>query len=403
MSEVLPYSWNKHPEFREVKVVDESLRDGLQDAGVKLCPTIDQKQQFITEANDLGVDTIAIGYPANNDDSSALAKFMMDERIGLNTYCIGRTTFLDVKAIVDLVQRTGLKTDAALFVGTSPIRLKVEGWSIANITTWVRESVSFARKEGLDVMLVTEDTTRSHPDVLSQVYGAAIDSGARRICIADTVGEALPDGVHKILEYVRLEIVGNQNVDVDWHGHNDKGMGVINAVTAAFSGASRVHATALGIGERAGNTAMHSLLMNLYLLGLFKGNIQNIQRYSQFAARMCNVDISANEPVIGSTVFTTETGVHAAAVMKADKIGLTDTVYSGVPAAAVGRHQNIVIGISSGAANVRYVCQTLGILSPNDHEIDSVLELVKRERSQLTNDQLQEVFDRIRSATVSIK
>src|SRR5207244_3403923 len=159
------------------------------------------------------------------------------------------------------------------------------------------EAIDVAVKEGLQVAYVTEDTTRSRPEVLTTLFRAAIDHGASRICLADTVGHATPDGVHNLIRFTKDVIIGlgATHVGIDWHGHNDRGFALENAIWALEFGADRVHATALGIGERVGNVAMELILLNLKLLGVLDGqDTTKLMRYCETAARAVHWTVPSN-------------------------------------------------------------------------------------------------------------
>jgi 2-isopropylmalate synthase len=218
--------------------------------------------------------------------------------------------------------------------------------------------VSFAVTHGLTVMYVTEDTVRAHPDTLRRLFLAAIRAGARRLCLCDTVGHATPTGAANLVRFA-LDVVreSGSEVGLDWHGHSDRGLGVINTLAAIRAGVTRVHGCAIGLGERVGNTAMDQLLVNLRLLGWIDNDLTALPEYCELASRSTGVPIPPNYPVVGRDAFRTGTGVHAAAIIKAERKGdawLADRIYSGVPAAMFGKEQEIEIGHYSGESNVIY-------------------------------------------------
>jgi 2-isopropylmalate synthase len=205
-------------------------------------------------------------------------------------------------------------------------------------------------------MFVTEDTTRANPEHLRRLYTTAVEAGARRVCVADTVGHATPSGARTVIRFIRgvVDATGEE-VAVDWHGHRDRGLGEINALTAAAAGADRLHGTALGIGERVGNTPIDLLLVNMQLLGWIDRDLSKLTEYCELVAATTGVPLPDNYPVIGRDAFRTGTGVHASAILKARAKGdewLADLVYSGVPAALFGRRQIVEIGPMSGESNV---------------------------------------------------
>src|SRR5947208_2784604 len=140
-----------------------------------------------------------------------------------------------------------------------------EEWDVSFIEKQSVEAISFAVKEGLAVTYVTEDTTRSKPDDLRRLFLSAIEAGAKRLCLCDTVGHATPEGAQALVRFAR-EVAGPQ-IGLDWHGHNDRGLALANALAAGAAGATRLHGCAAGIGERVGNTACDQLLVNPKLMG----------------------------------------------------------------------------------------------------------------------------------------
>jgi 2-isopropylmalate synthase len=261
------------------------------------------------------------------------------------------------------------------------------------------EALGFAEREGLPVMFVTEDTTRADPETLKALYSHAIRLGAGRLCVADTAGHITPDGVTELLGFIRNEIIApsGEDVGIDWHGHRDRGLGIVNSLTAVEAGASRIHGTALGIGERVGNTEMDLLLVNLKLLGAHEGDLTALPAYCELVARACKVPLVHSYPVVGRDAFRTATGVHAAAIIKAQKKGddwLADRVYSGVPASMVGRRQEIEISSMSGLSNVKYWLRAHGH-DPEDAGLtQKVFEAAKRADHTLSEEELEALIQR---------
>jgi 2-isopropylmalate synthase len=254
-----------------------------------------------------------------------------------------------------------------------------------------REAVAFAVAHDLPCMFVTEDTTRAEPEDVRALYTTAIEAGARRVCVCDTVGHATPAGVTSLIRFVRTLVDElDPTVGVDWHGHRDRGLGVINTLAAIEAGADRVHATALGVGERAGNTEMDQLLVNLRLLGLIENDLSALGEYVQLAHEAIGVPLPSNYPIFGSDAFETGTGVHAAAVIKAFRKGdhwLANRVYSGVPADMVGLEQVIKVGPMSGKSNVIWFLEKHGV-EPSERAVEAVLALAKTTPRLLTDDEV---------------
>jgi 2-isopropylmalate synthase len=184
----------------------------------------------------------------------------------------------------------------------------------------------------------------------------------------------------------------NPEVGIDWHGHRDRGLGLMNSLAALEAGATRIHATALGLGERSGNTEMDLLLVNLKLMGLIDQDLTALAEYCQLAHEATGVPFPENYPVFGDDAFETGTGVHASAVIKAFKkndIWLADRVYSGVPAGLFGREQSIKVGPMSGKSNVSFVLERHGV-EPTDARIQAVLDKAKQSTRLLTDEEVLE-------------
>src|SRR5213594_1350486 len=372
----LIYDWNRAGgeggaafDWSRVRVDlnDETLRDGLQSPSVH-DPAVEVKKRLLHLMADLGIVAADIGLPGAGprvvEQVRALATEIRDAKLPIAPNCAARTVIADVEPIVRVADEVGITIEAATFIGSSPIRQYAEDWTLDRIVQSTVEAVTYAVKHGLPVMYVTEDTTRAKPEALKALYGAAIACGATRICLADTVGHATPDGVKTLVNFVKREIVKEHRVAVDWHGHRDRGMGLINCLAAIEAGADRVHATALGVGERVGNAEMDLLIVNLHLLGTHRHDVSRLGDYAQVASQAIGIPLPANYPVMGADAFRTATGVHAAAIIKARKKGedwLADRVYSGVPAGMVGRRQIIEVGPMSGLSNVECWLENHGI------------------------------------------
>ena len=188
-------------------------------------------------------------------------------------------------------------------MGSSPIRLAVEEWDEAFLVQAVRGATRAAVKAGLRFCLVTEDTTRSHPDALRTLFRAAVDEGASRFCLCDTTGHVTPYGVEELVRFARRELaaVGASHVELDWHGHNDRGLALPTALWAVEAGVDRVHGTGLGVGERVGNASLELLVHNLGLLGVRPVvPRERLRDYSVLAARALAWTIPADHPLAGA-------------------------------------------------------------------------------------------------------
>ena len=401
----LIYDWNVRQEDFDwsscrVELNDETLRDGLQCPSVT-DPPIEDKKALLHLMVDLGIASADIGLPGAGPRTRAdvleLAREIASHRLGIEPNCAARTVVADVRPIAEISQAVGIPIEAATFIGSSPIRQYAEDWTLERMLRSSEEAVTFAVGEGLPVMFVTEDTTRAAPDTLKALYGNAIRWGARRICLADTVGHATPAGVRRLVAFVREEIIApsGEEVKLDWHGHRDRGFGLANCLAAIEAGVDRVHGTALGIGERVGNAEMDLLLINLKLLGAHTADLTRLPEYCRLASRAVGVPIPPSYPVLGEDAFRTGTGVHAAAIVKARKKGhawLADRIYSGVPAGDFGLVQRIEISPVSGLSNVKWWLEEHGYDAGDDALCQRIFDAAKTTNRVLRDDEIRELI-----------
>jgi len=398
----LIYDWNKaEPTFarpdRHIGFDDETLRAGLQSPSV--CePPVEKKIELLHLMEALGIDTADIGLPGAGGTHAASVELMAREigekKLRIRPNCAARTHRNAIIPIVEISQRAGIPIEACTFIGSSPIRFYAEGWTLDKLLEMTEEAVTFAVKEGLPVMFVTEDTTRANPETIRALYTTAIRCGARAVCVCDTVGHATPDGAREVVKFVR-RIIDEQGekVRLDWHGHQDRGLGVINSIAAIEGGADQLHGSALGMGERVGNTPMDQLLVNLKLLGWIENDLIRLGEYCEKAAEACRWTIPLNYPVFGRDAFRTATGVHAAAVIKSYRKGdteLADLIYSGVPAGQFGLRQVIEIGPMSGRSNVTYWLESRG-LEVSEDRVTRIYECAKQAHEVLSEEEVMKL------------
>jgi len=403
----LIYDWNltgDHPARppQTIHLNDETLRDGLQSPSAAT-PTLDEMIAHLHNCAAVGIHALNIGLPGAGpmveQQVEAVAREIRDAKLPLFPNCAARTVAADIEPIARISQKIGIPIEAATFIGSSAIRMEVENWDLDFALKCVTDAINLVKKEGLPSMFVTEDTVRARPEVVEALYGAAIDLGADRIVICDTTGHIAPWGVANLLGFVRglLEKKGVAGkVQMDWHGHMDRGLGVINNIAAIEAGADRLHGTALGIGERAGNAPLDLTMVNLKLMGWIENDLTGLGRYVRHGARICGFEIPSTYPVFGSDAFETGTGVHAAAVIKALNRGdswLANRVYSGVPADDFGLSQKIRIGPMSGKSNVVFWLEAHGY-DTLETMVDAIFDAAKDSRRLLTDEEIEEIVNR---------
>ena len=402
------HDWNDHDQaaigadWRDgIEFYDESLRDGIQSPSAT-DPRIEDKERILKLQDVAGIQHTDIGLPGAGPravgDVTHLAKFARDRGLKINLTCAARTHPNDINPIIAISNDVGVPIEVMAFLGSSPIRQFTEGWDVARLVGLTRDAVKLATGAGLPCTFVTEDTVRSAPETLRQLFEVALGEGAKGLCICDTVGHATPSGVRNLIRWVGETVVelGYPDTVIDWHGHNDRGLGLINAIAAAQNGAKRIHGTILGVGERVGNTQIDLLLVNMRLMGVqWEGDLSSLREYAELGARATSTPLPFNYPVFGTDAFRTGTGVHAAAVIKAMRKGdraLADAVYSGVPAEMFGLHQAIEVGHMGGRSNVIFWLQHRDI-EPVDALVDAVFEHAKATSRVLNDDEVMAVVD----------
>ena len=406
------YDWNiatppAIPSGTRVLLDDETLRDGLQNPSV-FDPSIEEKIEILHLMESLGIDAVNIGLPGAGPrafaHTEALAREIATHRMKIKPNCAARTHENDIRPIVEISQKVGIAIEAATFLGSSPIRRLVEDWTVDHLQRITEEAVKFAASAGLPVMYVTEDTIRTDPSTVITLYSTAIRAGAHAIVLCDTVGHATPRGAYNLVKFVNDEVVkpSGQKIRVDWHGHNDRGLAIANSLAAISAGADQVHAAALALGERVGNTPMELMLVNLRLLGLIDHDLSKLKQYSEAVSQATHTPIPPNYPVVGRDAFRTATGVHAAAIVKAykkDDHELANSIYSGVPSHLFGLDQVIEIGPLSGRSNVIYWLEKRKIPA-TDELVDRIFAAAKQSERIMTEG---EIFALVDPATATAK
>ena len=377
------YSWNEERRNAPLVLVEDDTRDALQSVAVAR-PTTDERRDLLERVSRLGVHLSFIGFPAvsavEHAECQALVSYIAERRLAIRPVLMARAVAIDLDRIIDIQQASGCAIVADLYVSISSIRLRAEGWDLVRLLRDLVAVASRAANNGLDFRLAFEDSTRAVPNDLKSAVEAALDVGAPTIVLNDTVGSSHPSGAARHVAFVG-DLVARAGADaaIAWHGHNDKGLALANALAAVDAGATIVSGTFLGVGERAGNIPLEQLILALAERGQFGSDLDELPLIcALFAARM-GWSIPPNQPLIGADVFSTGTGTHAAALLKARHLGREweDAIYSGVSAAALGREQSILIGPNSGRAAVRAVLDELSI-EVNDDVVEQVLEHCKR-------------------------
>jgi 2-isopropylmalate synthase len=376
------------------ELYDETLRDGVQSPSA-VDPPIEKKLEILHLMSGIGINFANIGLPGAGPravaDVTRLAQEIEQQKLTIKPSCAARTHPNDVRPIIEISEKVGRPIEVMAFLGCSPIRQYAEDWDIERMKRMSGDAIELGVKAGLPVTFVTEDTTRSRPETLDVLFRNAVNCGASRLCLCDTVGFATPDGLRHLIEFTKglIRAMG-VDVGIDWHGHNDRGLAVTNAIRAIEAGATRIHGTAIGVGERVGNAAMDQILLNLRLLGEIDWDLTRLLEYCRTVSEAYHTPIPFNYPMAGRDAFRTATGVHASAIIKAQKKGhdwLADRIYSGVPAGLFGRRQEIVISHMSGESNVIAYLRNRGV-EPEKPVVAHILAAAKATNHTLSDDEI---------------
>jgi isopropylmalate/homocitrate/citramalate synthase len=404
----LIYDWNGERALadRRVQLNDETLRDGLQSPSVT-DPSPEIKLRLLHLMADLGIGAVTVGFPAAGPRMLAQTRLLTEEiaraRLPLAANAPARTVEADVAPIAALAHETGVALEAAIFIGASAIRRESQGWTLDDMLRLSERAVRFAEGEGLPVMFVLEDASRTDPDTLRALYTHAIGWGARRLCLADTTGHATPSGVERLVRLVREEITApsGERVALDWHGHRDRGLAVANCLAAVGAGADRIHGTALGCGERTGNAEMELLLANLHVMGFPLGDLTRLPEYCRLASQGLGLRISPNHPIVGHDAFRTASGIHAAAILRAEERGnteLAELTYSSLQASVFGLTSQFALSPMSGHAGVRHWLRAHGHDPADDTLVEAVLAAAKQADSALSDREAELVVRQVVAA-----
>jgi 2-isopropylmalate synthase len=339
----------------------------------------------------VGIEAIDICLPADRrtryfQEGVECAKYIKDKYPYIDIAVLTPTTEANVEATMDFADRAGVKLSPILFRGSSDLRLLAEGWNEDQV---IEDMYRFSRQltqAGHHVIAATEDTTRSRPDFLMEIIRAGKAGGAKEFCIADTVGFADPNGISNMVKWIKSEVDHNDELQLQFHGHDDTRNAVSNSMSAIMAGADTIHVTWLGVGERAGNTPLEAVLSDLVRRGIDKYSLNQIVDGSKFVSEAYGIRISDSHPLVGKKVFSTESGIHAAGIRKAEG-EVRGIIYSAVDPKAVGREHEVNIGPLGGTHSVRWVLERFNIEYTNDLK-DGLLAHARKLNRALTDTEI---------------
>ncbi len=379
----------------DIKVLDTTFRDGAQDSDIRY-PSLEEKSEYIALLPQIGVNIVDIAIPIAGGlhfrDAVKLAHILDDS---IEITCLARTRLEDIDAVLRLADSAGRSVKPIIFVGSSALRMNAEGWDLGDIVGWMENTVRYAVSRGLEPTIATEHTTETEPSVRSLLYKVGLENGGKRVCIADTTGWADPLMTDGIVRSFKEDVLkGFGDVEIEWHGHNDLGLALANSLAAIHAGASIVHATSLGIGERAGNTSLEQLLQVLKKLGdPRRQDIHLVPELAKLSSRLFNVPIGRDHPGFGEKVNTWSSGIHTEAALEARRKGLKPgPIYSAVDSEGwYGIPTHFNVGPLSGESNVLIIAEELG-LKPTVRFTKAALDFAKTANRVLTKEDILNIY-----------
>lgn len=371
----------KLPEL--VRIFDTTLRDGEQTPGVSL--TADEKVRIASALDELGVDTIEAGFPATSEGETDAIRQI--SKLGLKTEicALARSSRKDIdlalSADVDCVHT---------FIATSDIHLKYKlKMSREDVLGKAVESITYAKEHGVVVEFSAEDACRTELDYLLKVLDAAQDAGADRINVPDTVGVMIP----RAMGYLVGRIAGVVRIPISVHCHNDFGLASANSLASIENGASQIHVTVNGLGERAGNASLEEVVMSLQSFYDIRTGIvtERICPTSELVSRLTGIPVQPNKAIVGENAFAHESGIHVHGVL-----GSAST-YEALTPEMVGNRRRIVLGKHTGAHAISAKLDEVGIRADPDqlHEISQRVKKVGDVGKKITDADLTAIAEAV--------
>lgn len=373
----------------EVHIWDETLRDGEQTPGVAL--TIDEKIEIAKLLDDIGVSIVAVGFPAVSKEEKRSVTAVAKE--GLKNAIVAapaRAVISDIDACID----AGV-SEVPIFIATSDFRLKYQlRMTREEMLERLAQCVEYGKDHGLIVDYIAEDSTRSDIDFLCTAYRQAIDAGADKICVADTVGFVRPRVMTHIMQSIKSQLWGSSKykVPIAVHCHNDFGLANANTLAAIEQGATYAHVCVNGYGERAGNAALEEVVIALEELYGVKTGIETEKMYrlSKLVERHFVIPLPLHKAISGDNAFTHSSGIHSHGQLT------HSMTYEPINPLTVGRRREFHLGKFIGRHFVEYLLR-MGGINASPEQTREITERIKKTHEDLKKHQSKESFDKIKS------
>ena len=362
-----------------VGLYDTTLRDGEQTVGVVLDPQ--QKLEIARLLDDLGVDRIEAGFPRVSQDDWDAVKLVAGAGLRAEVWGFSRAVAADLEALVELgVQHAVIESPI------SDAKLDAIGVSREKMLDRITTAMRFAAENGIYAAFFGVDSTRADLDFIRQVYEASVEAGAREVAVVDTLGVAAPEAVHGLVGRMIQWLDGTP---VHFHGHNDFGLATANAAAAVRAGATWIHGTINGMGERAGNANLGEVALALRALYGVESNLDlgRIREVSARVRELSGYELEPWKPVTGDTLFRRESGAVASQFHDPPSI----EPYS---SELVGAERGLVLGKKSGIDSIRIKAEELGLDVPEEGRAEllaKVKELGARKRGLVTDEEFRKL------------
>ena len=367
------------PQLRgPVGLYDTTLRDGEQTVGVVLDP--EQKLEIARLLDGLGIERIEAGFPRVSEEDARAISMIAGAGLSAEIWGFSRAVQADVEALVEL----GLR-HSVIEAPVSDLKLKAYGVDRDEMLLRIRKAVAFAAENDITVAYFGVDGTRADLGFLESVFATAVEAGAREVVVVDTIGIATPEAAAYLVERVS----GWVDVPVHWHGHNDFGLATAAAVAAVQAGASWIHGTINGMGERAGNANLGEVALALGALYGIRTNLR-FERLRDVSARvreLAGYELEPWKSVVGETLFRRESGAVASQFHDPPSIE---------PYAAdlVGADRSLVLGKKSGLDSIRIKCAELGLDVGEEQQAEllaRVKQLGSEKRGLVTDEEFRQL------------
>lgn len=345
-----------------IRIFDTTLRDGEQTPGASL--TFDDKLEIARQLNLLGVDSIEAGFPASSEGEKKVMKEIAKADLGTEVCGLARANRNDINAAIECEVDT-----VHVFIPTSPVQMKYAvNLTPEQVVSAAVDSIEYVKKHGLTCEFSPMDATRSDLAFLKKVCQAAENAGMDRLNVPDTVGIMIPRTIRKLIEDLKTVV----KVPISIHCHDDFGMAVANSLAAVEAGATQIHATINGLGERAGNASLEEVVMALHMIYKLKTRVNSRLLYStsRLVATLTGISVQANKAIVGENAFAHESGIHTRGVT------VKPLTFEPIKPEMVGRTRKLVAGKLAGTRGIKAELEEIEI-HPTEEQLKEIVQRVK--------------------------